>query len=98
MSGPVENAYRFRTPRNPSKVLRERRPDVIANSAGRLGPMPYPDLTPGQQALFEAQLAAYRAGIHLIRACDLAALIGQPVHPDLVAAWLAARNAWRWMN
>lgn len=96
MSGPVENAYRFRVPRHPSLVRRERRPAVIANSAGRTGPVRVTDLPPELQDLFELQLAAVRAAMRLVRACDEGNLTGHPVHPNLVAAWHEARGAWRW--
>jgi hypothetical protein len=98
VSGPVENPYRFRKAKFPHQILRERRPDVIANSAGRTGPIRYDDLTPGRQDLFEKQLNAYRLGRALVRAADEAALTGQPVHGGLVTAWVTARNAWRWMS
>jgi len=98
VNGPVENPYRFRKARHPYQILRERRPDVIANSAGRTGPIRYDDLSSGLQDLFERQLNAYRLGRALVRAADEAVLTGQPVHGDLIAAWVTARNAWRWMS
>lgn len=97
MSGPVENAYRFRAPTRTSLVRRDRRPVVVANSAGRTGPVRVTDLPDLLQDLFALQLAASRAAIDLVRACDESALTGQPVHPDLVTAWLDARGSWRWM-
>jgi hypothetical protein len=99
VSGPVErDTYRLWAGRRTLAALQERRPNLIANSAGRNGPVAYPDLTPDQQSLFEQQLAAYRTALHLIRACDTALLTGLPVHADLAVKWLAARNSWRLMR
>ena len=92
MSGPVDNPFTFRPETDPAKILQERREDVIANSART--PVRYADLTPSQQGLFERQLTAYRAAIHLIRACDEGALTGQAVHGDIVTVWLLARARW----
>jgi beta-glucosidase-like glycosyl hydrolase len=72
--------------------------DVVANSAGETGSVRSAELTPQQRALFELQLAAYRAARDLVQACDIAVMTGMPVHEDMVAAWSTARNRWRWMR
>jgi hypothetical protein len=98
MSGPVENAYRFRAPRDLTLVRQDRRVDVVANSAGETGSVRSADLPPYYRTLFELQLAAYRTARNLVQACDIAVMTGMPVHEDMVAAWVTARRRWHQMR
>lgn len=87
----------FMSQTNPTLVLRERRAPVMVNRGssltGRRQMVAYAALNDDQRALFDAQLAAWRAGCALVAAADIAAHgIGVSVPGETVSAWESARD------
>ncbi len=89
-SGPVTNPASFRSATNPHIVLRERRPDVLADREGV--PIPVASLTAAERVRFAAQLDAWRAGVALVAMTDIAALTGITVPHEFIRAWRTART------
>lgn len=100
----------YRSPRDPARVLPERRKSVEIDTA-RTPPGSEPrlltDLNPRQRTLFDAQAAAYSAAIDYVNAVESYLQIDQygplrnshlAVIKDREARWRAARDAWMWLR
>ena len=87
----------YRAPTDPRRVLIERRPPVEVDAMRR--PRSLGDLTPAEQHLYAAQLAAYRAALELIHAEDNLSRIGSQADAEAVKAagkrWVATRDTYR---
>lgn len=85
----------YRMPTNPSMILRERRPRMLANRRGETGPVLFVDqLDPRQRRRFDAQMAAFLAAEELVRITTLVAKYGMEVDHDAYVAWDLARYDW----
>lgn len=82
----------FRAPTDPALVLPERRPPVLANTRGHGNALLRNQMQEAASALFDAQDAAYRAGLELCNACYLASSYGLRVPHEPVIAWEMARD------